>query len=214
MDRRSGPLVVGVDGSPGALAALRWSVGQARLLRTDVVAVHAWQPSGALRAPYAPVVGSPTAADDRSIADRLLRDAVSHALDTESGMRLRLLLAEGPPVPVLIARAEQALLLVLGRRLRDDPAWPALGTVARECMRRAPCPVVMVPESSHGPSAAAAAVTGVGRQARGACVPWPATLAPSAQDSPLCRDDGEDGTAGKKRAPSRASHGLRRRGRT
>ncbi|WP_338702877.1 universal stress protein [Streptomyces sp. Q6] len=151
MTRGNGPLIVGVDGSPGALAALRWSIRQARLFRTDVVAVHAWQPSEALRAPYAPVADSPTAADDREQADRLLGTTVSRVVAAEPGARLRAFLTEGPAVPVLIDRVDEALLLVLGHRLRDDPALPARGAVARECVRRAPCPVVTVPEPAPGP---------------------------------------------------------------
>lgn len=60
MTRGHGSLVVGIDGSPGSLAALRWTVRQARLLRVNVVAVHAWQPRALLRAHYALVVNRPT----------------------------------------------------------------------------------------------------------------------------------------------------------
>lgn len=141
-----GALVVGVDGSPGSLAALRWAVAQARLLGAEVVAVHVWERTAPLRAPYAPATGCATAVDDRCRADRLLDEAVSRLLEAEPDAHIHPLLAEGATVPELLQHAHRALLLVLGHRLRDDPALPALGSVARECMRRASCPVVTVPE--------------------------------------------------------------------
>ena len=57
--------------------------------------------------------------------------------------------AEGLPVHVLLDRAEGAQMLVLGSRhagtrQATGPTVP-LGPVARECLRGAPCPVVVVP---------------------------------------------------------------------
>ncbi|MEU6394716.1 universal stress protein [Streptomyces sp. NPDC046939] len=153
MTHATGPLVVGVDGSPAALAALHWSVRQARMLRADILAVHAWEPGAPLRAPYAPVLARPAASDERVRARRLLDDTVRRVVAAEPGARLRALLIEGPPVRVLIDHTEEALLLVLGRHRRDDPALPALGAVARACMRRASCPVVAVPAAAR-PAAA------------------------------------------------------------
>ena len=39
---RAPAVVVGVDGSPGARAALRWALREARLRNSPVRAVHAW----------------------------------------------------------------------------------------------------------------------------------------------------------------------------
>ncbi|MEV3861181.1 universal stress protein [Streptomyces sp. NPDC050095] len=139
-------LVVGVDGSPAARAALDWSIRQARLLAAEVIAVHAWQPADRWRAPYAPLDALPTPEDDRKAADRLLDDVVAPARVAAPGTPLTGLLVEGPAVPVLIAYAAQAHLLVLGRRVRRDPVLPALGSTALACMRGAACPVVTVPE--------------------------------------------------------------------
>ncbi|MBO1334410.1 universal stress protein [Streptomyces sp. VRA16 Mangrove soil] len=147
MSSGRGTLIVGVDGSRGALAALRWAVAQARPMYADVVAVHVWQPSARYRAPYAPVDGLASPSDDRRRAHRILDDTVARVLAWEPGARLRPLLTEGPTVPVLVAHSDRAQLLVLGRRSSEDPALPALGAVARACIRRARCPVVTVPEA-------------------------------------------------------------------
>ncbi|MFJ2407475.1 universal stress protein [Streptomyces xanthochromogenes] len=53
-------LVVGVDGSEASIDALCWAADEARLLNTQVIAVHAWQPTEALRAPYTSMSDVPT----------------------------------------------------------------------------------------------------------------------------------------------------------
>lgn len=65
-------IVVGVDGSEASQEALRWAAGQAHALHTNVVAVHAWEPTGLWFAPYVPASARPTAAEQRGQAARLL----------------------------------------------------------------------------------------------------------------------------------------------
>ena len=140
-------LIVGVDGSAASLAALRWSAAQAGLLRTHVVAVHAWLPTGARRAPYAPAAELPTPEQDRLLAAERLHGTVSRLLELDPEAQVRALLDQGPPVRVLLRHARHAGLLVLGRGPREDLTLPAIGSVARDCVRYAKCPVVTVPES-------------------------------------------------------------------
>jgi nucleotide-binding universal stress UspA family protein len=57
------------------------------------------------------------------------------------------LLVDEPPARALLERAADAEMLVLGTsRPPVQPGQPplAMGPVARVCLRRAPCPVVMV----------------------------------------------------------------------
>ncbi|MGH4032082.1 universal stress protein [Actinomycetota bacterium Odt1-20B] len=141
-----GSVIVGVDGSAAALAALRWSATRASRLGVRVVAVHAWLPRSALRAPYASVAALPTPEQDRSRAAWTLEDSVSRLLETDPLTQITAVLDEGPAVPVLLRHARHASLLALGRGRRGDDTLPALGAVARECVRGAVCPVVTVPE--------------------------------------------------------------------
>ncbi|MFP3987403.1 universal stress protein [Streptomyces sp. E11-3] len=141
-----GSVIVGVDGSAAALAALRWSAAKAEQLRTRVVAVHAWLPTASLRAPYATAVGLPTPEEERRRAAATLEETVARLLDLYPEARISALLDQGPPAPVLLRHARHALLLTLGRGSREDVTLPALGAVARECVRHATCPVVTVPE--------------------------------------------------------------------
>jgi nucleotide-binding universal stress UspA family protein len=69
-------------------------------------------------------------------------------------------LVDGLPVRVLLERARGAAMLVLGStrsaRLADAPVGKPqapLGPVARDCLRAAPCPVVIVAERGVRPEA-------------------------------------------------------------
>lgn len=53
----SGQILVGVDGSPASVAALRWAAELARLRDAEIVAVCAWFVALPSLAPYAPVRG-------------------------------------------------------------------------------------------------------------------------------------------------------------
>ncbi|MEU2868624.1 universal stress protein [Streptomyces olivoreticuli] len=138
-------LVVGTDGSSSSLAALRWSAAMGRRLHTKVDVVHAWTPTARHCVHYALIANRPTAGEERRRAGRLLDASVAWLLEHEPEADIRSVLAEGPAVPVLLRCVERAELLVLGRGPRREPGLSALGPVARECARRARCPVVTVP---------------------------------------------------------------------
>lgn len=77
--RRISPIVVGVDGSPSADAALAWAIGQARLSGADVEAVIAWH----FRAPIASIGTAPIGVYDptafRDYARQTVTDAIARA---------------------------------------------------------------------------------------------------------------------------------------
>ncbi|MFB8777648.1 universal stress protein [Streptomyces broussonetiae] len=136
-------LVVGVDVSEAAAAALRRAAAQAPALGAEVVAVHAWERSGPRIAPYAPRSARPTPDEERIAAARLLAETVRRVLGPRAG-GVRAELVEGPAARVLLHRARGAVLLVLGHSAHHQDG-PAAGPVGRECLRRATVPVVAVP---------------------------------------------------------------------
>ena len=148
-------IVVGVAGSAASAAAVTWAAREAVLRGAVLHAVHAWQPAGRGRAPYAPGPYRRDRDDERAAA--LLRTVVQEGLGTAvTGLASSLPgtpeplleVAEGLAVQVLLHSAAGAELLVLGgTQLADDaPGRPGaeLGPVARACLRAAPCPVVTV----------------------------------------------------------------------
>jgi nucleotide-binding universal stress UspA family protein len=147
----AGALVVGVDGSEGSLAALRWAFAEAAAHGAPVWAVHVLDPR-VRRVPYARV-GTPRQEleDDVARVERLI-DQV--ALEARVPGGVRRLFEIGRPADVLINVASHARMLVLGHTpQRDRPLGEprlerlAPGAVARVCAVRATCPVVVVPAS-------------------------------------------------------------------
>lgn len=148
---RAPRVVVGVDGSAGSVAALRWAAARAPSLGADLVVVHAWEPAAVRRAPYAPAAARPSAEESRGRADEVLERALRAGLGPGAEAGVRAVLAEGPPAAVLLRYADEALLLALGRRPPPGPGPGPVtpdaggGPVARDCLRHTRCPVVVVP---------------------------------------------------------------------
>jgi nucleotide-binding universal stress UspA family protein len=152
-------IVLGIDESAAAAAALGWAFREAVLRDAVLHVVHAWEPAARGRAPYAPGPCDPGPEAGRHAAEALLAAAVRHAHHA-AGLRagdrgtgdqpgLRVEAVEGLPAKVLLDRACGAELLVLG----GLTAAPGLGghqpgdhvsPVALACLRASPCPVVVV----------------------------------------------------------------------
>ncbi|MFC8348447.1 universal stress protein [Streptomyces sp. NPDC057280] len=144
-------IVVGVDGSDASMAALRWAAGQARALHAVVVAVHAWEPVAAGRAPYAPPAARPTPAEQRVQAAQVLASALRTVFGPRIGDRVRAVVVEGQPARVLLEQARGALLLAIGHRGDAAHGRPVPGPIGRACLRGATVPVVAVPAADVQP---------------------------------------------------------------
>jgi nucleotide-binding universal stress UspA family protein len=154
-------IVVGVDGSPGSLDAMRWSVDEAALRGDEVVAVHAWSyppvstMHGALRVMEIDFAGA---------AAELLEAAVAEAVPGGSPVPIERVVVESPPAPALLDAAADAELLVVGSRGLGGFKGLLLGSVSQHCAHHAPCPVVVVRAAVRHPddeAARRASTTGV-----------------------------------------------------
>jgi nucleotide-binding universal stress UspA family protein len=143
----SGRIVVGVDGSNGARAALAWALDEARLRGASVDVVHAWHaPAAVVPGPYG---ASPTVDDDatgrvRSAEEQVLEQQLQAA--NTDGVEIEPLLPSASPVDALLDIARGADLLVVGTRGRGGFSGLLLGSVSQQVSHHAPCPVVIVPE--------------------------------------------------------------------
>lgn len=133
-----GRIVVGVDGSDGARAALRWALSEARLRSVALEVVHAWS--------YLHAAGQQYVSYDamHRAARHLLGDAVAGLGDT-GAVAITETLVEGPAAEVLVRVAQGAALLVVGTRGRGGFAGLLLGSVSQHVAHRAACPIVIVP---------------------------------------------------------------------
>jgi nucleotide-binding universal stress UspA family protein len=140
------PVVVGVDGVGMSLATIQAAAQEARCRDATLIAVMAYSSERPLGAPAArPVATLRTAGDERLAAETALRDAVSAALGDEADrVELRTALGLAGRNLVDTARKVNAQLIVLAGR---GSTSMLLGTVSQYVLRRAPCPVLVVPEN-------------------------------------------------------------------
>jgi len=138
-------IVVGVDGTGRSRTTIQAAAQEARCRGARLIAVMTYSSERALGAPAArPVATLRTASDDRLTAESALRDAVTDALGDDAGrveLHTALGLAGGNLVD--IARKVNAQLIVLAGR---GSTSMLLGTVSQYVLRRAHCPVLVVPE--------------------------------------------------------------------
>jgi nucleotide-binding universal stress UspA family protein len=134
-------IVVGVDGSPGARAALNWALEEAKRHQARVTVLNA--------------DGFEVAWIDRADIQRwsdMERQAAETALaqivedvHAPATVELDARVVKGNPVNVLVQASQDADLLVVGSRGRGGLAGLLLGSVSQRCVERALCPVVVVP---------------------------------------------------------------------
>jgi len=145
-ETRSARVVVGISGSLGSFAALHRAVAEARHRNTEILAVLAWQPPGGehgyRRSPCPPLLTAVRAA-----AAERLHTAIQDAYGGSGpDVPLRAELVRAEPADALTALADCTEdLLVVGA---GSGNWLRRGmrpSVARQCVRRAGCPVLVVP---------------------------------------------------------------------
>jgi nucleotide-binding universal stress UspA family protein len=138
-------IVVGIDDTPTARAALRWAAQQARIIGATVRAVHVidW-PIGIEAYGSVELDEDGHLPEEKVSANRRGIRRVFEEASPEPGWQLQF--AEGETGPVLIAEATDADLLVIGTRT-TPPDWTGdiAGPVAHHCLSRTTCPVVTVP---------------------------------------------------------------------
>ena len=139
-------VVVGVHGTSRSRTTIQAAAHEARCRDARLIAVMAYSGEHALGVPAArPVATLRTASDDRLTAESALHDAVVDALGDEADrVELRTALGLAGRNLVDTARKVNAQLIVLAGR---GSTSMLLGTVSQYVLRRAPCPVLVVPES-------------------------------------------------------------------
>jgi nucleotide-binding universal stress UspA family protein len=150
-------IVVGIEGTPAARAALEWAFREALIRGCPVVVVHAWGPTA----------GRDLAPDQEAMraSATMLVAAVAEAGRAVGGRpevieRNR----RGVAAKVLVEESVGADLLVVGRGHRAGVVDVVGQSVSAECVRHAACPVVVIPApasiSESVPGSVAAGVSG------------------------------------------------------
>ena len=137
-------IVVGVDGSEGAAAALEFAAEEAALRHARLRIVSAWE-----------VPSRPTAAGSRRRwtrrrwtrfvgAQQVADGALATVKELRPSLEGEALAVEGQPAGVLLEQAADAELIVVGNRGRGGFESLLLGSVSQQVVHHAACPVVVV----------------------------------------------------------------------
>lgn len=166
-DQSTFRIVVGIDETAASRDALRWALDHAEEREDSVVeAVAAWEHPRFYGSFVPPALDHSHQSSEERHARQTLTDTVSDIGSERPDRRVRMRLGQGSPEGVLLAAAEDADLLVVGRQLGDGPLWRGLisgPSLMRGFVRRAGCPVIVVdgeggateaPESGHHKAAA------------------------------------------------------------
>lgn len=138
-------IVVGVEGSDGSRAALRWAIDEARVRSSTVVVVTAYLPTYVPAAPdygYVPLDAPDLVDEVRKMQDEVVAEAL--ALDGGPPVPFEQQLLEGRAAETLITASQDASLLVVGNRGRGGFRGLLLGSVSQHTAHHAGCPVVIV----------------------------------------------------------------------
>jgi nucleotide-binding universal stress UspA family protein len=151
-------IVAGVDGSLGGDRALRWAIHEAGTRGGTVRAVTAYT--------FDALDGSSVRYREQQYQQvRQMLDAqVARALEDGPRVGVDTQVAFGAAPEVLLDAVENADLLVLGSHGHGRLFHAVLGSVAEACIRRAHCPVVVIPlpREAKVPAAADAAADSAG----------------------------------------------------
>jgi len=136
--RPTGRIVVGVDGSPCSIDALRWAARQGELTGATVDAVMSWEYPTSYGMEFG-VLDVDWAANAQTALDTAVQQAFGGDLD-----KINVRVLRGPPADVLETAAAGADLLIVGSRGHGAVAGMLLGSVSEHVVAHAPCPVVVI----------------------------------------------------------------------
>ncbi|HET9441987.1 MAG TPA: universal stress protein [Acidimicrobiales bacterium] len=138
-------IVVGTDGSPTALSAVRKAAELAALCGATLHVVSAYKPTGAMYvAPDVLPVGLNELLNPQAEAERATADAAEKVAAT--GVRVETYAVPGDPASALIdvAEAQGGDLIVVGNRGMTTKARFLMGSVPNKVSHHAPCSVLII----------------------------------------------------------------------
>ncbi|HEX5403318.1 MAG TPA: universal stress protein [Pseudonocardiaceae bacterium] len=139
----SGPVVVGVDGSPASETAVAVAFEEASLRGAELVAVHTWNDyasDGSFAAAHAFIAdwGVIETREAEKLAERL-----AGWQEKYPDVTVRRVVTRDRPVRCLLQEAADAQLLVVGSRGRGGFTGMLLGSTSQALVCHAPCPVLV-----------------------------------------------------------------------
>jgi nucleotide-binding universal stress UspA family protein len=138
-------IVVGVEGSGGAKAALRWAIREAEIRGAVIDVVTTFASTYVPASPdfnYVPLDPADLEAEVHKMQDAVVDEVLADLNGSTVEIRRRVM--RGRPADTLIAVAEGADMLVVGSRGRGGFRGLLLGSVSQQIAHHGSCPVVIV----------------------------------------------------------------------
>jgi nucleotide-binding universal stress UspA family protein len=139
--RSTGPIVVGVDGSAAARAALALGIEQADSRKTGLRVIRAWPPVTGIWED-SPIVAAAVSAEESRTFEELIQDLRKGY----PGLDISAEAAVEHPAAALAAASRTAQLIVVGTRGRGALRSLLLGSVSQHVLRHSAAPVAVVHE--------------------------------------------------------------------
>jgi nucleotide-binding universal stress UspA family protein len=156
----TGRVVVGVDGSPASIDAVRWAARYAEMTGGKLEAVTSWLFPQGYGVDFG--YGFETAQVDWEAAAREIQETALNQALPNGFKRLIRTVVEDHPAAALVTAAENADLLVVGSRGHGGFAGMLLGSVSGHVVAHASCAVVVVRHRLDQPHDASEALGKVG----------------------------------------------------
>ncbi|RJQ87234.1 universal stress protein [Amycolatopsis panacis] len=141
-------IVVGVDGSGASVGALYWAAEAASASGSELLVVSAWL--------HDPLL------DDLSIGRTVGEARKAHLAELDALIArvvknvpvssVRSAVPEGDAAATLIDQSRHAALLVVGSHGKGMVREALTGSVGKACLRRASCPVTVIPPRALAPA--------------------------------------------------------------
>ena len=140
-------IVIGVDGSEGAAAALDFAAGEAAFRGARLRIVAVWEvPVTIYAGGFAPPPPLDPATLDafRVCAEQVADEALAAVTKQHPSLEGDALAVQGQPADVLLEQSADAALIVVGRRGLGGFSSLLLGSDSQQVVQHATCPVVVV----------------------------------------------------------------------
>jgi nucleotide-binding universal stress UspA family protein len=138
-------VVVGVDGSDPARAALEFAAEEAALRKARLTVVSAWEiPPAVYGGGFSPGLDQATLAGFAHAADDVVEQAIALVHELQPTVECVARVEQGQPAQALIEESRDAELVVVGNRGRGGFASLLLGSVSQQVVHYASCPVTVV----------------------------------------------------------------------
>jgi nucleotide-binding universal stress UspA family protein len=138
-------IIAGVDAAAGAESVLEFAFGEAALRETGVTVTHAYQDQISMRS----AVAGRLSRDSVLTFERAGQTVLAETLVAVQGMypqvKTRQRLVDGPTDVALVAGTMAAQLIVIGGPSHDPHHRMPVGSMSHVLLRRAMCPVALVP---------------------------------------------------------------------